>query len=64
MKLSTRDITSVEAIVRDSVNYMYIVNTENPIGWVILSNEKRYPTIIAQRHVHLATSYERWQHEE
>lgn len=45
--LSTRDITSVEAIVRDSVNYMYIVNTENPIGWVILSNEKRYPTIIA-----------------
>ena len=26
---------------------MYLANAENSLGWVILSNEKTYPTIIA-----------------
>lgn len=43
----TRQISSIEAISRDSTNYMYIANTDNSLGWVIVSNEKTYPTIIA-----------------
>lgn len=42
-----KQISSIEAITRDSANYMYIVNTEDSAGWVILSNEKRYPIIVA-----------------
>lgn len=34
-------------ITRDSTDYMYIVNAEDSAGWVIVSNEKTYPTIIA-----------------
>ena len=44
---STKQISSIEAILRDSINYMYIVNAEQSSGWVILSNEKRYSSIIA-----------------
>lgn len=42
-----RQISSIEPISRDSTNYMYIANTDNSLGWVILSNEKTYPVIIA-----------------
>ncbi len=42
-----KQIASIEPISRDSKDYMYIVNTEGSNGWVILSNEKAYPTIIA-----------------
>ena len=42
-----REISSIEAIARDTTNYMYIANTVNSSGWVILSNEKKYPSIIA-----------------
>lgn len=44
-----RQISSIEPISRDSTNYMYIANTDNSLGWVILSNEKTYPVIIAHR---------------
>lgn len=42
-----REISSIKAIARDTTNYMYIANTVNSSGWVILSNEKKYPSIIA-----------------
>lgn len=44
---SVKQIASIEAISRDNKDYMYLANTENSSGWVILSNEKAYPTIIA-----------------
>lgn len=44
---TTKQISSIEAISRDSTDYMYIVNAEDSAGWVIVSNEKTYPTIIA-----------------
>mgnify|MGYP006976593127 FL=1 len=37
---SARQIASIEAISRNSKDYMYIANTEDSSGWVILSNEK------------------------
>ena len=43
----TKQISNIEAIIRNNSDYMYIVNTENSAGWVIISNEKSYPTIIA-----------------
>ena len=43
----TRQIASIQALNRHDTNYMYLANTENSLGWVILSNEKTYPTIIA-----------------
>lgn len=43
----TRQIASIQALNRNDTNYMYLANTENSLGWVILSNEKTYPTIIA-----------------
>lgn len=42
-----KKIATIEAITRDNTDYMYLVNTVDSAGWVILSNEKRYPTIIA-----------------
>ncbi len=44
---TAKQISSIEAISRDSTDYMYIVNAEDSAGWVIVSNEKTYPTIIA-----------------
>lgn len=41
-----KKIATIEAITRDNTDYMYLVNTVDSAGWVILSNEKRYPTII------------------
>lgn len=43
----TKQIASIEAIQRDSVDYMYIANAEHHAGWVILANEKNYSSIIA-----------------
>ncbi len=43
----TKQIGNIEAIVREGLDYMYIVNAENSTGWVIISNEKKYSTIIA-----------------
>lgn len=43
----TKQIASIQAINRNDTNYMYLANAENSLGWVILSNEKTYPTIIA-----------------
>ena len=43
----TKQIASIQAINRNSTDYMYLVNTENSLGWLILSNEKTYPSIIA-----------------
>lgn len=42
-----KQISSIEAISRDNKNYLYIVNTEASSGWVILSNERMYSSIIA-----------------
>ncbi len=42
-----KQIASIQAINRNSTNYMYLANIENSLGWVILSNEKTYPSIIA-----------------
>lgn len=44
---SARQISSIESISRNNVNYMYIANAEDSAGWVIISNEKRYTHIIA-----------------
>ena len=44
---SPKQLSNIETIVRDSTCYMYLINTEDAAGWVMLSNEKRYPTIIA-----------------
>lgn len=44
---TTKRIASLEAIRRDTTNYMYLVNAEDSSGWVILANEKQYPSIIA-----------------
>ena len=43
----TKHISSIEAISRDSTSYMYIVNAEDTAGWLIVSNEKTYPIIVA-----------------
>ena len=43
----TKQISSIEAISRDSTDYMYIVNAEDSAGWVIISNEQKYSHIIA-----------------
>ena len=43
----TKQISSIAAISRDSTNYMYLANTTDSAGWVVISNEKAYPTIIA-----------------
>ena len=45
--IPTKQISSIETIERDGTNYMYIVNTEESAGWIIVSNEKTYPAIIA-----------------
>lgn len=42
-----RQLSSIEAISRDSINYMYIANAVDSAGWIIMSNEKTYPCIIA-----------------
>ena len=42
-----KQIASIQAINRNDTNYMYLANAEDSLGWVILSNEKTYPTIIA-----------------
>lgn len=44
---TTKQISNIEAIIRNHSDYMYVVNAEDSAGWVIISNEKRYPTIIA-----------------
>ena len=44
---SAKQISSIDSISRDNVNYMYIANAEDSAGWVIISNEKRYTHIIA-----------------
>ena len=44
---ATKQVSSVEAIIRNNSDYLYVVNAEDSAGWVIISNEKRYPTIIA-----------------
>ena len=44
---SKKQISSIAAISRDSTNYMYLANTIDSAGWVVISNEKAYPTIIA-----------------
>ena len=38
---TAKQISSIEAISRDSTDYMYIVNAEDSAGWVIISNEKK-----------------------
>ena len=43
----TRQISSIAAISRDSIDYMYIANAEDSAGWVIISNEQAYSHIIA-----------------
>ena len=43
----TKQISSIEAISRNSTNYMYIANAEDSAGWVIISNEQKYVHIIA-----------------
>jgi hypothetical protein len=44
---ATKKISTIEAINRNNSDYMYIVNTEDSAGWVLISNEKKYPTVIA-----------------
>ena len=41
-----KKVATIEAIRRDSTNYMYLVNATDSSGWVILANEKAYPIII------------------
>ena len=43
----TKQIENIEAVIRNELDYMYIVNAENSAGWVIISNEKKYSAIIA-----------------
>lgn len=38
---------SLDSITRNGIKYMYIANAENSTGWVVVSNEKKYPAIIA-----------------
>ena len=38
----TKQIASIQAINRNSTDYMYLVNTENSLVWLILSNEKNH----------------------
>lgn len=40
-------VESIEPISRGSIDYMYIVNAQDSAGWVIVSNERAYSTIIA-----------------
>lgn len=40
------NISSLEAIERQGVNYMYVANRADSMGWVILSNERQYASII------------------
>lgn len=42
-----KQIASIDSVIRDSTNYMYVVNAKDSAGWVILPNEKRYPITIA-----------------
>lgn len=44
---TAKQIASIEPIFRDSVKYMYVVNAVDSAGWVIISNERDYTTIIA-----------------
>lgn len=44
---ATKQVSNIEAVIRNNSDYMYVVNAENSAGWVIISNEKSYPTIIA-----------------
>ncbi len=37
-----KEIESVSAISHDSVNYMYVFNTVDSAGWIILANEQQY----------------------
>ena len=41
-----KKVATIEAIRRDSTNYMYLVNATDSSGWVIFANEKAYPIII------------------
>ena len=40
------DISSLEAIERHGISYMYVANRADSMGWVILSNERQYTSII------------------
>ena len=42
-----KQIASIQTVNRNDTSYMYLANTEDSLGWVILANEKTYPTIIA-----------------
>ena len=42
-----KQIATIQTINRNDTNYMYLANAVNSLGWVILANEKKYPTIIA-----------------
>ena len=44
---ASKQVSNIKAVIRNNFDYMYVVNTEDSSGWVIVSNEKRYPTIIA-----------------
>ena len=37
-----KEIESISTISRDSVNYMYVFNTIDSTGWIILANEQQY----------------------
>lgn len=41
-----KEVDSIQAIGRDNTTYFYVANTRGNIGWVVLSNEKRYPATI------------------
>ena len=41
-----KEVDSIQAIGRDSTTYFYVANTRGNMGWVVLSNEKRYPATI------------------
>lgn len=41
-----KEIESIQAIGRDNATYFYVANTKGNVGWVVLSNEKRYPATI------------------
>ena len=37
-----KEIESISTISRDSMNYMYVFNTIDSTGWIILANEQQY----------------------
>lgn len=37
-----KELESISTISRDSVNYMYVFNTIDSTGWIILANEQQY----------------------